>query len=185
MAHIPLPEGIPGIRGPMTVYPETAKHLNGLAESLLRGPCSLTEAEREIIATYVSSGNDCYFCTQSHAATARHLLGPAENVVDAVLAGAQAATISPKLQALLTIADKVRRDGRQVTAADVQHARAAGADDQAIHHTVLIAAAFCMFNRYVDGLATFTPQDPDFYRTRGAYVAEKGYVAVSQEYAKP
>jgi alkylhydroperoxidase/carboxymuconolactone decarboxylase family protein YurZ len=93
------------------------------------------------------------------------------------------ARISEKLKALLAIAGKVQQGGKSVTSDDIAQARQQGATDLEIHDTVLIAAAFCMFNRYVDGLATFAPQDPDFYRARGAYVAEKGYVAVSQEYA--
>src|SRR6476661_8593476 len=101
MAHITVPEGVPGIVGPMMAYPETAKHLNGLAEALLRGPSSLTPAEREVIATYVSSRNDCYFCTHSHAATARHLLGPQRQIMDAVLGDVQQAPITDKLRALL------------------------------------------------------------------------------------
>jgi uncharacterized peroxidase-related enzyme len=176
MAHIGLPEGIPGIVGPLTAYPASAQHLSGLAQTVLRGPSSLTPAEREIIATYVSSGNECYFCTNSHAAAARHLLGEQCQLMDDVLADATAAPVSDKLRALLTIAGKVRRDGRLVTAEDVQRARDAGADDQALHDTVLIAAMFCMYNRYVDGLATWTPKDSKLYDDMGANLATNGYL---------
>jgi uncharacterized peroxidase-related enzyme len=176
MAHITIPEGIPGIVGPMRAYPEAARHLNGLAEEILRGPSSLTPAEREMIATFVSKGNDCFFCTNAHAATARHLLGTAAELVDRVTANVARAPVSNKLKALLAIADKVRQGGRQVTDADVAHARKEGADDKAIHDTVLIAAAFCMFNRYVDGLATTAPKDPQAYAAIGAKLATKGYV---------
>lgn len=175
MAHIKLPEGIPGIVGPLTAYPESAKFLSGLAQTVLRGPSSLTEAEREMIATHVSSGNECFFCTNSHAAAARHLLGDQCGLMDDVLADAASAGVSEKLRALLTIAGKVRRDGRLVTVADVAVARAAGADDQAIHDTVLIAAMFCMYNRYVDGLATWTPRDPELYDKMGESLAAQGY----------
>ena len=176
MAHIQLPEGAPGIVGPMIAYPETEKHLNGLAEALLRGPSSLTPAERETIATYVSSGNECHFCTQVHAAAARELHGGGGEVVDRVLNDARTAPVSEKVKALLAIADKVRQDGRLVTGVDVERARAAGADDQAIHDTVLIAAAFCMFNRYVDGLATWAPQEAEAYKPMGAKLAQEGYL---------
>ena len=164
----------------MLAYPETEKHLNGLAQTLLRGSSSLSEAEREVIATQVSHGNECFFCTSSHAAVARHLLGAGGGVVDAVLADPQAAAINAKLRALLTIADKVRRDGRLVTADDVARAREAGADDKAIHDTVLIAAAFCMYNRYVDGLATWAPRDPETYTRIGAKLAKEGYLSSAQ-----
>ena len=176
MAHIQLPEGIPGIVGPLTAYPDSAKHLSGLAQAVLRGPSSLTEAEREMIATHVSSGNECFFCTSAHAAAARHLLGDQCGLVDEVLANAVSPAISEKLQTLLVIAGKVRRDGRLVTAEDIGIARAAGADDKAIHDTVLIAAMFCMYNRYVDGLATWTPKDPALYDELGAHLAADGYV---------
>ncbi len=175
MAHIELPAGVPGIVGPMLAYPETERHLNGLAEALLRGPSSLTPAERELIATYVSNGNECYFCTQTHAATARELYGQDRNLVDSVLCDLIAAPVSDKMRALLVIAGKVRRDGRLVSDADVAEARKAGADDKAIHDTVLIAAAFCMFNRYVDGLATWAPRDQQVYDAAGVKLASKGY----------
>ncbi|WP_165229563.1 carboxymuconolactone decarboxylase family protein [Aquisphaera insulae] len=177
MAHIKLPGGLPGIIGPMAAYPEAAKPLNGLAEVILRGPSSLTPGERETIAAYVSRGNECHFCCQSHAAAARAHLGPEKSIVDAVLADASTAPASPKMKALLAIADKVRRDGRLVQAADIDRARAEGADDRAIHDTVLIAAAFCMFNRYVEGLGTWAPQDPDDYVESGERLAHQGYAA--------
>jgi uncharacterized peroxidase-related enzyme len=175
MPHIQLPEGLPGIVGPMVAYPETEKHLNGLADALLRGPSSLTPGEREMIAAYVSSCNECNFCTQLHASTARHLLGTASGMVDQVLSQGAQAPVSEKLQALLEIAAKVRVDGRTVTAEDVTRARQAGADDKAIHDTVLIAAAFSMYTRYVDGLATWAPKEPAAYDEMGAVIAENGY----------
>lgn len=176
MAHIAVPEGAPGIVGPMMAYPAAARQLNGLAETILRGPSSLTPAERELIATFVSRGNNCYFCTNAHAATARHLLGSAAGIVDQVKEDARRANIGPKLKALLVIADKVRQNGSTVAEADVALARQQGADDQAIHDTVLVAAAFCMFNRYVDGLATWAPSDPQAYAAIGAMLATKGYL---------
>lgn len=175
MAHITLPEGEPGIIGPLVAYRETEKHLDGLCQALMKGPSSLTEAQREMIATYVSSGNECYFCTNAHAAAARHLLGDQSRLMAEILTDLATAGIDEKLRALLVIAGKVRRDGRLVAEEDVHRARQAGADDRAIHDTVLIAAAFCMFNRYVDGLATWTPKDPAVYDEIGARIATKGY----------
>jgi uncharacterized peroxidase-related enzyme len=174
MAHIAVPAKEPGIRGLLAAYPETAVHIGGLADVLLCGPSSLTRGERELIGAYVSSGNECEYCTRSHASTARHLLGERRVVVDEVLCGNQA-SLDEKMRALLAIAGKVRRDGREVTAEDVAAARAAGADDKAIHDTVLIAAMFCMANRYVEGLGTRTPQDEAVYEASGAYRAAHGY----------
>lgn len=184
MAHIELPDGAPGISGPMQAYPETAVHLRGLANALLRAPSSLTPGERETIATFVSSRNECVFCTRSHAAVARHHLGEHRGLVDAVIADSSSAPLSEKMRALLAIADKVRRDGREVTAEDVARARAEGADDKAIHDTVLIAAAFCMYNRYVDGLATHAPEDDAVYDAMGAHLAEHGYSPAAARHAE-
>lgn len=177
MPHINLPDGLPGIVGPLTQYPETARHLSGLAQTLLRGESTLTPGEREMIAAYVSSRNECYFCTHSHSAAARHLLGDAAHLVEAVKTSLETADVSEKMRALLTIAGKVQEDARQVSEDDIAAARAEGATDKEIHDTVLIAAAFCMYNRYVDGLATWTPQDEAMYDQHGAELATRGYIA--------
>jgi uncharacterized peroxidase-related enzyme len=186
MPHISLPDHLPGIRGPMAFRPETARPLNELVDVLLRGPHSLSPGERELIATYVSSQNDCRYCQTIHGAIAAHHLGGNEELVVQVKDDFQRAGISDKLKALLAIAGKTALGGRQVSADDIAQARAHGATDIEIHDTVLIAAAFCMFNRYVDGLATWAPDDPDFYRQRAALVAEHGYAAATaQSAARP
>ena len=177
MPHINLPEGLPGITSALAFRPETAKPLLALAEELLRGPNSLTSGEREMIATFVSARNDCYFCQTSHRAAAAHHLDGNYELVDAVRADYQTAPVSAKLKTLLTIAGKVQESGRSVTTEDVAAARNEGATDREIHDTVLIAAAFCMYNRYVDGLATFTPVDPRLYDEMGARMATQGYGA--------
>jgi uncharacterized peroxidase-related enzyme len=166
----------------MAFRPETARPLNELVEVLLQGPSTLTRGERELIATYVSSRNATEYCHNIHGAIAAAHLNGNEDLVRQVKADFMQAEISPKLKALLKIAGKVQRDGKLVTAADVEAARQEGATDMEIHDTVLIAAAFCMYNRYVDGLGTQQPADPAFYRERGKHVAREGYVAVSEEY---
>ena len=178
MAHIELPPDLPGIRGPMAFRPETARPLNDLVDVLLRGPHPLSPGERELIATFTSSQNDCRYCQTIHGAIAAHHLQD-EDVVAQVKRDFAHANVSDKLKALLVIAGKTARGGVNVTADDVARARAQGATDLEIHDTVLIAAAFCMFNRYVDGLATWAPDDPDFYRKRAAIVAEHGYAAAT------
>ena len=182
MAHIRLPEGLQGIRAAMAFRPETAGPLNQLAEILLHATNSLAPGERELIATYVSSLNDCYFCQTVHGAIAAAHLNDDEELVRRVKADFKHADISEKLKALLVIAGKVQKGGKQVTASDVAEARAAGASDIEIHDTVLIAAAFCMYNRYVDGLGTWQPRDEELYRQRGKKTAREGYVVMSQEY---
>jgi uncharacterized peroxidase-related enzyme len=184
MAHIALEEGVPGILGPMMFRPETTKPLRELAEVLLRDDNSLSSAEREMIAAVVSYRNDCRFCQLSHSAAAAEHMGGAENhysLVDDVKAGFESATISPKLKTLLAIAAKVQIGGKQVTKEDIAAARAQGATDREIHDTVLIAAAFSMFNRYVDGLATWQPEDPLEYREMGKQMAHSGYTRTNWE----
>jgi uncharacterized peroxidase-related enzyme len=174
MPHINLPDELPGITAGFAFRPETAKPMRALAHILLHEPNALTGGERELIATYVSSRNKTTFCELSHgAAAASHLGGEAK--VKQVITDVASADISPKLKALLAIAGKVQQDGKLVTAADVEAARKEGATDLEIHDTVLIAAAFCMYNRYVDGLGTWQPTDPSMYEQMGQQLAEKGY----------
>ena len=175
MSHIQLPEGLPGIRGLFAFRPETAQPMSKLADVLLHEPHTLTPGERELIATYVSSRNDCHYCQSSHGAIAAWHLGD-EALVLLVKRDFESAPISEKLKALLAIAGKVQQGGKQVTAADVERARRNGATDLELHDTVLIAAAFCMYNRYVDGLATWAPPDLAGYRERAARVAQDGYL---------
>jgi len=174
MAHISLPDGLPGITSGFAFRPETAKPMRELAHILLHERNSLTSGERELIATYVSSQNDCYFCQTSHGAAAAAHLGDTD-IVRKVQADFQHADISDKLKALLVIAGKVQKGGKHVTAKDVEHARILGATDHEIHDTVLIAAAFCMYNRYVDGLGTWQPRDESMYAAMGEQLATQGY----------
>jgi uncharacterized peroxidase-related enzyme len=182
MPHISLPPDLPGIRGAMAFRPETARPLNALVEILLQGPNTLTRGERELIATYVSSRNCTEYCHNIHGAIAAAHLNGNEDLVKQIKVNYLQAEISPKLKALLQIAGKVQQDGKLVTPVDIEAAREQGATDLEIHDTVLIAAAFCMYNRYVDGLGTDQPADAAFYRERGKRVAREGYVAVSEEY---
>jgi uncharacterized peroxidase-related enzyme len=178
MPHILLPENTPGPRGPMLFRPEVIPPLSELAQILMRGPSTLTLAERELIGAYVSRQNDCRYCQTIHGAVAAHHLGATreqQDLVQQIMRDPWSAPISPKLKALLMIAGHVQQGGKQVTGEDIARARQQGASDLEIHDTVLIAANFCMMNRYVDGLAAWTPDDPDFYRERAAALAEHGY----------
>jgi uncharacterized peroxidase-related enzyme len=176
MPHINVPEGVPGIRSLVMFRPESGQHLYALAQVLLRGESPLSEAERELIAAYVSSRNDCMFCMSSHAAAARYLYKDKKQVVDGVLKDYQGAAVSDKMKTLLHIAGRVQQNGKAVSENDIAQARKQGATDRDIHDTVLIAATFCMFNRYVDGLASLTPTDPVAYEEMGKRLGEKGYV---------
>lgn len=175
-AHIDVPAGFPGITGPMRAYPETAKPLNELAEVLLvQETPSLSKADREIIASYVSYLNNCVFCSESHGAVA-DVHSKANGLARKVWESPDLAPISDRLRALLKIAEKVQKAALTVSKQDVEHARRLGATDRDIHDTVLIAAAFCMYNRYVDGLATFAPPRGDAgYQQMGQMLATVGY----------
>jgi uncharacterized peroxidase-related enzyme len=165
MAHIQVPDGLPGILGPMAISPESTKALRELVEVLLRGPNTLAPAQ-----------NDCCFCQLSHGAAAAEHLGGHYELIDQLKLDYECTEISDKLKALLAIAGKVQKGGKHVTSEDVTRARHKGATDKEIHDTVLIAAAFCMFNRYVDGLGTWQPTDPEMCREMGKIIAKVGYV---------
>jgi uncharacterized peroxidase-related enzyme len=176
MAHIKLDNDLPGIRGLMAYRPEMAEPLNALAETLLRDDNnSLSRGERELIGTYVSYLNDCFFCQNVHGALAGHYLQCDIEQIDGIKQDFRSADLSPKMKALLSIAESVQKGGKQVTDAQIEAAKTAGATDIEIHDTVLIAASFCMFNRYVDGLGTWAPQDRQFYIERAPRRAEEGY----------
>ena len=176
MAHIELSNELPGIRGLMAYRPETEAPLNALAEVLLRSDNNtLSRGDRELIGTYVSYLNDCFFCQNVHGAMAGHYLGCDIHQIDGIKQDFKTADISDKMKALLSIAGSVQKGGKHVTEMQIEEARKNGATDTEIHDTVLIAAAFCMFNRYVDGLATRAPQDRSFYINRAPQRALEGY----------
>ena len=186
MAWIELPVApelgreFPGIVGPMTFRPETAAPINELVNLLLRGESTLAPGERELIATHVSWRNDCFFCQTIHGAVAAAQLNHDEKLVQQAKTDWLHADLSPKLKSLLNIAGKVQQGGKHVTEEDVASARRLGATDREIHDTVLIAAVFCMCNRYVDGLGTWAPLDQEIYRERAAKIVEHGYSAVTE-----
>ncbi|MEP7257018.1 MAG: carboxymuconolactone decarboxylase family protein [Flavitalea sp.] len=177
MAHIDLLNEQPGIRGPMAYSPETAKPLNELAEILLRtGNSTLTKGDRELIGAYVSYLNDCFFCQSVHGAMAGHYMECNIEQIENIKKDFMAADLSDKMKSLLTVAASVQKGGKYVTNEQIEDAKAKGATDKEIHDTVLIAAAFCMFNRYVDGLATWAPTDTAFYVNRAPMRAADGYI---------
>jgi len=178
MPHISLPDGYPGIRSLFMYSPATALPLNNLAQTLLHDleTSTLTPGERELIATYTSTLNTCKYCANTHGAIAQYQLGNKPLLVQQVINDPETAEISDRLKALLKIAAKVQQDGKKVSPSDIHFAKQEGATDKEIHDTVLIAAAFCMYNRYVDGLATWAPDDPAVYDAIGKQRASEGYM---------
>ena len=178
MAHIDLKNNAPGILGLMAYKPSTAFALNQLAETILRGPSTLTQGERELIAGAVSFFNECNFCHRSHAAAAEFCLDKELGYTQKVAENIEGSDVSPKMKALLMIAKKVQKDGRTVHTADIQKAKEAGATEEEIHDAVIVAAAFCMFNRYVDGMGTFAPETgAPYYKATGERLGNLGYMS--------
>jgi uncharacterized peroxidase-related enzyme len=183
MPYIPLNEKLPGITGLLDYRKDTALPIRQLTQILLRGESTLTEGERELIATVVSQGNECKFCTAAHTAAA-NILSDDDHIAEKVKADIDTAPVSNKMKALLKIARAVGKNGRLVTEDMVAVARAEGATDRELHDTVLIAALFSLYNRYVDGLASVTPDDPAFYNRLGNILKDKGYLPSENRYAE-
>jgi uncharacterized peroxidase-related enzyme len=182
MPYIPLDEKLPGITGLLNYRKDTALPIRQLTQILLRGESSLSEAEREMIAATVSFGNECGFCTAAHTAATDRLLG--ENKTSQMLKNDLAtAPVSDKMKTLLIIAGAVQVNGKNVTPGMIENAKKAGATDLEIHDTVLIAALFSLYNRYVDGLASVTPSDPAFYDRLATILVKSGYLPSENRYA--
>ncbi|HZY81489.1 MAG TPA: peroxidase-related enzyme [Cyclobacteriaceae bacterium] len=181
MPYIPLEEHLPGITGLLEYRKDTAAPIRELTQFLLRGPSTLTEGERELIATIVSYNNECTFCTTAHTAAADRLLGE-HDTTDRMKKDIESAPVSEKMKALLVIARQVQQSGKNVTTQSIDRAKKAGATDVEIHDTVLIAALFCLYNRYVDGMATRLPDSPDYYNTLADRLTTIGYKRLPQGY---
>ena len=180
-----LPD-VPGIGAAMRLTPGLGVHLRGLADELLVNDfpgATIRRDQRETLAAAVSAANDCFFCMDSHSAFATAVMqrqGTTElaPLLDEVLQGSSEG-FDPKMQALLHIARTVRRDPLALTADDVRAAGDAGASDGDVQLAVLIAAAFSMYNRMVDGFRARTAPVADVYHARAAEIAENGYSAPS------
>jgi uncharacterized peroxidase-related enzyme len=165
----------PGIVELLFYKGSTGKALSNLAQALLHGPSTLTPGERELIASHVSDLNKCEFCHESHNASANVHFNDGGLITGLVKSGIETAPVSEKMKILLKIAGKVQKSGREVTPELIEDARREGATDEEIHDTVLIAAAFCMYNRYVDGLGTNLPASKSDYLAMGKRMAKTGY----------
>jgi uncharacterized peroxidase-related enzyme len=181
MPHIPLEAHLPGITGLLEYRQDTASPIRKLTQILLRGESTLTPAERELIATVVSHGNQCQFCTAAHTAAANLLLGE-ETTAEQVKTDPSQAPVSEKMKVLLDIAKRTQQSGKKVSAEVIRQAKDAGATDLEIHDTVLIAALFCLYNKYVDGMASVTPTDPAFYERLADRIVHHGYARLPQGY---
>ena len=181
MPYISLEEHLPGVTGLLEYRQDTGEPLRILTQILLRGPSTLSEAERELIATIVSHRNECVYCSTSHTAAANAYLGETETA-EIMKKDIAAAPLSDKMKALLVIASQVQQSGKAVTQQAIDNAKAAGATEMELHDTVMIAAMFCFYNRYVDGLATIAPADPEYYNSMARRLKERGYYRPEQGY---
>ena len=182
MPYIPLKENLPGITGLLDYRKDTALPIRELTSILIRDASPLSQGERELIASVVSYGNECAFCTAAHSAAADVLLND-NTIADKVKFEPDKAPVSDKMKALLAIARATQKNGKLVTKEMVDEARAQGATDMELHDTVLIAALFSLYNRYVDGLASVTPTDPAFYNRLANILKDKGYLPSENRYA--
>ncbi len=183
MAYIQLNNKLPGITGLLENRLDTAAPIRALTQILLRGENTLTEMERELLATIVSHKNQCRYCTNAHAATVLALGGTPE-LLDKVYHDLENAPVSEKMKALLEIASQVQENGKAVRPEHIARAKKAGASDREIHDSVLIAALFCLYNRYVDGLGTYCPQDPAYYQKLASRLVTHGYDRPKNEMAR-
>ena len=165
----------PGIVELLFYKGPTGKALSKLAHTLLHGPSTLSRGERELIAGYVSHLNGCEFCSDSHCASADAHFGDEGKTTAFVKSEIMQAPLTDKMKALLKLAARVQVGGREVQPEHIEAARETGASDEEIHDTVLIAAAFCMYNRYVDGLGTNLPENKEDYVEMGKRMAGSGY----------
>jgi uncharacterized peroxidase-related enzyme len=176
-----LPD-VPGILVAMRLKPELGFHLRGLADQVLVEDypgATISRAEREMLATATSAANDCFYCMDSHGAFATALLERSDEhdripIIDVIKQGSSEG-LSPKMQALLHITRTVRREPRQLSTADVADAIDAGATDADVQLAVLIASAFSMYNRLVEGFRAKTPPSAEAYMPRAHEIAEHGY----------
>jgi uncharacterized peroxidase-related enzyme len=174
MTYIKTDIPAPGIVELLFYKGATGKALSNLANTLLLGPSPLTSGERETIAAYVSLLNNCEFCHESHSASVNAHLNDNGKTIACMRTDMSTMPVSDKMKHLLAIAALVQKNGKAVTPEAIEAARAAGASDEELHDTVLIAAAFCMFNRYVDGLNTNLPASKEEYGAMGVRMS-KGY----------
>ncbi len=181
MPHIPVEDHLPGITGLLEYRKDTASPIRALTQLLLRGTSSLSAGERELIASLVSSRNQCVFCTTAHSTAANILLDDLQSC-RLVREDYENAPVSEKLKALLNIAALTQISGKKVDTSAIERARQAGASDREIHDTVLLTGLFCLYNKYVDGLATAMPESPEYFKQLGERITTIGYVRLPGGY---
>ena len=175
MAHVTLNSDLPGITGLLNTWPLPGEPIRDLTQYILRGENSLSEGERELIASMVCVGNSCQFCSNAHIAAAARYIGSKETV-NAILQQPFGGEVDNRIAHLLEISGAVGISGSLVTESMIESAKQAGATDLEIHDTIMIAALFSFYNRYVDGLATDLPENESYYEMLADRLTTSGYV---------
>ena len=172
MAYLPsLPENA-SLLDVFRMFPETNEPLLVFHETLLRGPSPFTEAERELVAAYVSGLNGCRYCHGVHMATAERL-GIEPGAITSLLQNGHSSAIPGNMSPVLNIAKKLTMRADGVTQADADAVFAAGWSETAFYHLVAVVALFNYMNRLVEGLGI--ELNPAYAQTAAKRLADRGY----------
>lgn len=156
-------------------FPSTSKPLLEFHEALLRGESSLTVAERELIAAYVSGLNVCSYCHGVHTATAE-AFGVDENLLESLLHDVDSAPVDEKMKPVLRYAQKLTLTPSRMTPADADAIYAVGWDEQALHDAVAVCGLFNLMNRLVEGLGIEAAAG--YHQESGRRLKEIGYAGL-------
>ena len=182
---LPSLRPLPGMAALGAYRPDTTAHISAMADILLRDghpDSTLLRSDRETIAAYVSSRNDCSFCATSHGAVAEaHARREGVNVVavEAVCERGEIGDVSAKLKVLLQLAEKVRQ--YEPIGEEIAKAKEEGVSDMDVHDAVLIASHFSMVNRYVDSLTGRVEMPKQAWAGRAEGLAGNGYVRMMSQ----
>lgn len=172
---MPFLASVPDNARPSTIlkqYPDSGALIMDFTEQILRGPSSLTPAQRELIAAYTSGINTCRFCCQTHSATAE-ALGVEKGLIDSLVADIETAPVEEEMKPILRYVKKLTETPARMTQADADAIFAAGWDEDAFYHVVSICGLFNYYNRLIEGYGIKSA--PDYRDLIGQRLAEEGY----------
>ena len=148
-SHFGRPD-VPGILKCFATHPPLLEHMMALSESLIFSEGFLTRRHKEMIATLVSSQNDCAYCADSHGFMLRMNGGSAETLCAIQENKLRSPSLSEAEQALLAFVEKINGNSQAIGPADILSIREAGWDDAQIAEAIHVAALFATFNRVVN-----------------------------------
>jgi len=168
-----------GVRHILNLRPAAGNLLVQYHQEIMRGPSPLTEAERELIAAYVSNLNRCDYCCKTHSVTAVHF-GVAEGLVQSLAEDESLAAAPPRMRAVLRFARQLTIGTGPIEAADAEAVYASGWSEAALHDVILVTAMFNFMNRLVHGHGV--KGNDQLWRERGRFLFENGYSSVLAEF---